>query len=96
MSMKWFKILGIVTGMATQVAGEVVQALADGVLDGPELGNIIKKGIFGLRMAGVSQDELDQIQMVTTRAEYDALEFKDGDVLVYGPVELTSKLKIKV
>jgi len=96
MSMKWFKILGIVTGMATQVAGEVVQALADGVLDGPELGNIIKKGILGLRMAGVSQDELDQIQMVTTRAEYDALKFKDGDVLVYGPVELTSKLKIKV
>jgi hypothetical protein len=62
MSMKWFKILGIVTGMATQVAGEVVQALADGVLDGPELGNIIKKGIMGLRLAGVSHDELDQIQ----------------------------------
>jgi hypothetical protein len=96
MSMKWFKILGIVTGMATQVAGEVVQALADGVLDGPELGNLIKKGILGLSMAGVSQEELDQIQMVTTRAEYDVLEFKDGDVLVYGPVELTSKLKIKV
>ena len=96
MSMKWFKILGIVTGMATQVAGEVVQALADGVLDGPELGNIIKKGIMGLRLAGVSHDELDQIQMVTTRAEYDALEFKDGDVLFYGPVELTSKLKIRV
>jgi hypothetical protein len=34
--------------------------------------------------------------MVTTRAEYDALKFKDGDVLVYGPVELTSKLKIRV
>jgi hypothetical protein len=94
--MKWFKILGIVTGMATQVAGKVVQALADGVLDNPELGNIIKKGILWLRVAGVSQDELDQNQMVTTRAEYDALEFKDGDVLVYGPVELTARLKIRV
>jgi hypothetical protein len=47
-------------------------------------------------MTSVSQDKLDQIQMVTTWAEYDALEFIGGDVLVYGPGELTSKLKIKV
>jgi hypothetical protein len=94
--MKWFRILGIVTGIATTLAGEVVQALADGVLDGPELGNIIKRGIMSLRMSGVSQEDLDMIQMVTTRAEYEALDFQDGDVLVYGPIELTSKLKIKV
>ena len=94
--MNWFKIFGAVTGVATSIAGEVVQALADKVLDGTELGRIIKKGVYGLRMAGVSQDELDQIQVIMTREEYEALPFKDGDLIVYGPMELTSKLRIKV
>ena len=94
--MNWFKIFGAVTGVATSIAGEVVQALADKVLDGTELGRIIKKGVYGLRLAGVSQEELDQIQVITTQEEYNALPFKDGDLIVYGPTELTSKLRIKV
>jgi len=94
--MKWFKIFGIVSSLAMNVAGEVVQALQDKVLDGPELASIIKKTIMGLRMAGVSQDELDQIQVITDRVEFETLPFKDGDVVIYGPSELTSKLKIKV
>ena len=94
--MNWFKIFGVITGVATSVAGEVVQSLSDGTLDGPELANIIKKSVRGLRMAGVSQEELDMVQVITTRQEYEQLQFVDGDVLVYGPVELTSKLKIKV
>ena len=94
--MKFFKVFKIVMGVAMAIAGEVCEAWEDGVLDGPELASIIKKGIMGLRMTGVSQDELDQIQMVTSRAEYDMLSFKDGDLLVYAPEELTSKLKIKV
>ena len=94
--MNWFKIFGAVTGVTTSIAGEVVQAFADNVLDGTELGRIIKKGVYGLRMAGVSQEELDQIQVVMTLEEYEALPFKDGDLIVYGPTELTSKLRIKV
>lgn len=94
--MNFYKIFGVVTGVATQIAGAVMQAFSDDVLDGPELANITKSGIQGLRMAGVSQKELDMIQVATTRAEYEALPFKDGDVLIYGPVELTSKLKIRV
>jgi hypothetical protein len=94
--MKWFKILGIVTGMATALAGEVVQAMADGVLDGTELAHLIKRGIMTLRMSGVSQEELDQIQITTKLSEVEGLQFKDGDLMVYVPEELSSKLKIEV
>lgn len=96
MNVKFFKVLGVITGMSTMVAGEVVQAFSDGALDGSELAGIIKRGITGLRIAGVSQADLDQIQIATTQAEYDALDFQDGDMLIYSPKELTSKLKITV
>jgi hypothetical protein len=78
------------------MSGEIAQALADGVLNGPELARIVKAGVMGLRMVGVSHRDLDQVQVITTRAEYEMLPFKDGDVIVYGPEELTSKLKMKV
>ena len=94
-SMKYFMIIAQITSLATLMAGEIVQALSDGVLDGPELANIVKRGILNLRMAGVSHEDLDQIQVITARYEYDQLPFKDGDVLFYGPSEVTSKLKIK-
>lgn len=96
MKIGYFKIFGAVTGVVSSTAGEVMQALADGVLDGTELARIIKAGIMGLRMAGVSRGDLDQVQVITTRNEYEMLPFKDGDVLVYGPSEVTGKLKIKV
>jgi hypothetical protein len=88
--------MGIATGVATVLAGEVVQAMADGVLDGTELGRLIKRGIMTLRMSGVSQEELDLIKIVSQKYEYDTLNFKDGDMVIYVPVELSSKLKIKV
>jgi hypothetical protein len=94
--MKFFKVFKVVMGVAMSIAGESMEAWEDGVLDGPELASIIKKGIMGLRMTGVSQDELDQILLITTKMEYDMLPFKDGDLVIYGPSELTSKLKIKV
>lgn len=96
MKIGYFKLFGVVTGIVSATAGEVIQALADGILDGRELAKIVKAGIMGLRMAGISHADLDQVQVITTRAEYEALPFKDGDVAVYGPVEVTSKLKIEV
>jgi len=94
--MKYFKVFRIVMGIALAIGGEVAEAWADGVLDGPELASIIKNGIMGLRMSGVSQKDLDMIQMVTTKGEYDMLDFKDGDLLLYAPEELIAKMKIKV
>ena len=81
--------------VASQVAMQVLRALQDDVLDGPEVAGIVKAAIQGLRMTGVSHADLDQIKMITTKSDYDALPFKDGDVMIYGPSELTSKLKIK-
>jgi hypothetical protein len=94
--MKFFKVFKVVMGVAMAIAGDVLEAWEDGVLDGKELGTIISKGIMGLRMTGVSQDELDQILIISTKMEYDMLPFKDGDLVIYGPSELTSKMKIKV
>jgi hypothetical protein len=91
-----FKYFGIISGVAMALIGEVVTAMADGVLDGAELSRLIKRGVMSLRMAGVSQTELDQIQVITDRFEFDALPFNDGDLLVYAPQELLEKLKIKV
>lgn len=90
------KIIGAVMGVAMAIAYDVIEAFKDNILDGSEIARITKSGFQGLRVAGVSQAELDMIQVATTRQEYEALDFKDGDVLVYGPQELTSKLKIKV
>jgi len=94
--MNWFKIFGVLTGVATSIAGEVVQAMADGVLDGSELAGIIKSGISGLRMTGVTHDDLDQIKVVTSTYEHQQIDFQNGDIVVYAPVELLAKLKIKV
>lgn len=95
MGMNYFEVFMAINSVGTQVAIEVYQALKDGELDGKELTGIVKTGIRSLRMAGVSHDDLDKILMVTSKAEYDMLPFKDGDVLFYAPSELTDKLSIK-
>lgn len=94
--MNYFRIFGIVAGIGTSVAGQIAQAMADGVLDGGELVGIIKTGIMGLKMAGVSTEELDQIRIVTTAYEFHQSDFVDGDLVVYVPVKLLSRLKVKV
>lgn len=96
MNMKYFQVFGAITAIGTQVGMKVVSAMEDDVLDGPEIGDIVKTSINALRMAGVSHADLDKIQVITSRAGYEALPFKDGDVLIYGPSELTGKLKVKV
>ncbi len=93
---KYFILIAQLSGLATSLAGEIAQALSDGVLNGSELGSIISRFITNLRMVGVSQGDIGMIQMVTTRVEFDQLDFKDGDILVYGPSELTDKLEVKV
>lgn len=96
-TLRYFIIVSQVTSLATVMAGEIAQALMDGVLDGTELANIIKRLIMNLRMVGVSHAQLDQIKMTTTITETTelALNFKDGDIMVYVPSELTNKLKIE-
>jgi len=94
--MNYFKLFGILTGIATSITGQVVQSLADGVLSGSEIVEIIKGAIRGLRMAGVNHQDLDKILVVTTMYEHQQIEFRDGDIMVYAPVELLAKLKIKV
>jgi len=84
-----------INAVASQVAMQVLRALKDDVLDGPEVASIVKAAIQGLRIAGVSHADLDQIQLITEKAEHDMLPFKDGDVIIYAPSELTSQLKIK-
>jgi len=95
-TLRYFIIVSQVTSLATVMAGEIAQALMDGVLDGTELANIIKRLIMNLRMVGVSHAQLDQIKMVMTRPDFEALPFKDGDIVVYVPSELTDQLKIEV
>lgn len=90
------KIIGAIMGMAMAIGYDVMDALRDDILDGPEIARIIKSGIQGLRFAGVSHKDLDHVQVITDRAAYEALPFKDGDLIIYGPSELTSKLKVKV
>ncbi len=94
--MKPFKLFRVVMSVSMAISGEIAEAWEDGILNGKEMASIIKNGIMGLRMAGVSQKDLDQIQVVTQRYELEALSFKDGDIAVYGPQELINKLKIKV
>jgi len=96
-TLRYFIIVSQVTSLATVMAGEIAQALMDGVLDGTELANIIKRLIMNLRMVGVSHAQLDQIKMFTTQIEFNGAQvtFRDGDILVYVPSELTNKLKIE-
>lgn len=98
MRLSFISIFGAITTVGTQIAIQVVRAMEDGELDGGELARIFKTAIMGLRMAGVSHEDLDMVQMATTRAEFEMLEavFKEGDTLVYCPKEVTDKLKIKV
>jgi hypothetical protein len=98
MRLNFISIFGAITTVGTQIAVQVIQAMEDDILDGGELTRIFKTAIMGLRMAGVSHEDLDKIQMATSRMDFEMLEavFKEGDTLVYCPKEVTDKLKIKV
>lgn len=96
MKINLFEVFGAVSTIGIQVGMKVVKALEDNVLYGPELAEIFKTSLQALRMAGVSNEDIDKVRVITTRAEFDQLDFKDGDVLVYGPEELTKKLRIEV
>jgi hypothetical protein len=73
MKVNFIEIFGAITTVGTQAGIKVIRALEDDVLDGPELASIIKTAIRALRMAGVSHKDLDQVQVATTRAEYEMI-----------------------
>lgn len=88
------RILTAIGAVGSQVGMEIVLALQDKKLDGPEVGRIVKRAIQGLRMAGVSQRDLDQVLFITDPFEFEALEFKEGDMLIYSPAEVNNQLQI--
>lgn len=88
------RVLTAIGAIGSQVGMEIVLALQDRKLDGPEIGRIIKRGIQGLRMAGVSQKDLDQVKFIVDPFEFESLEFKEGDMLIYSPAEVNDQLLI--
>ena len=84
----------ILWGVANSVVQEFLFAMMDKVLDGVELLRIIKTAIMSLRLSGVLDSDVDQIQLITSKAEHDALDFVDGDAVLFLPKELVEKLKI--
>lgn len=96
MKVSLIRVLGAITTVGSQLGMEIIIALEDGVLDGKELGKIVKRGINGLRMAGISQAELDQVHLIVDKYEFDTLDFKEGDMVIYSPAEVNAKLKVKL
>ena len=96
MRVNLIRVLGAISTIGSQMGMEIIIALEDGELDGKEVGRIVKRGINGLRMAGISQAELDQVQLIVDKYEFDMLDFKDGDMIIYSPAEVNAKLKVKL
>lgn len=96
MRVNLIRVLGAMTTIGSQMGMEIIIALEDGELDAKEVGRIVKRGINGLRMAGVSQKELDQVLLIVDKYEFDMLDFKEGDMLIYSPAEVNAKLKVKL
>lgn len=84
----------LVWGVVNSMVQETLMAMMDKVLTGAELVRIIKAGLMGLRLGQVTSRDVDAIQLVTTAAEFDAVDFKDGDGALYAPKVLLDKLKI--
>lgn len=92
----YVRVLGAIGMVGSQVGMEIVIALEDKILDGPEIGRIVQRALQGLKMAGVTQEDLDKIQFITDPYDFQSLEFRDGDMLIYSPLEVNAKLKINL
>lgn len=88
------KLFIIIWGVVNSMVQEFCLAMFDKILTGVELVRIIKAGVMGLRLAGVTSGDVDKIKLITTKAEYDALDFQDGDGMLYGPKVLLEKIEI--
>jgi hypothetical protein len=80
---------------ALAVVNEILLAMTDGVMSHIEMLTILKNAIRNFKLE-LAQAEVDKIQIISSKLEYDTLVFEDGDAAIYAPVEVLEKLKIDV
>jgi len=92
--MNKFRMMLIVWQVVNTITNEILIALIDGVLDGPEFLKIVKSGLMSLRLSNLQSTDLDRLQLITTASEFQSLGFQDGDGAIYVPKDVLEKLKI--